>query len=124
MQLAKRFRAFYPTGIKGAKCITSGWYRWKTTTKKDLLSYCSNLSHHATASLHVKFDSKVVACCRRTPRTGYEGGKRRSLAFQLVIQQFLAKQVTMFCFSIYGNFTTSSPVRFSSQGKASWGQGW
>ena len=29
----------------------------------------SNLSHHATDSLHVKFDSKVVACCRRTPRT-------------------------------------------------------
>ena len=30
-----------------------------TTTKRTALPFCSNLSHHAKVSLHVKFDSKV-----------------------------------------------------------------
>ena len=104
------FARFIPLESK----VPNAWYQVVTGGKtKELLSYCSNLSHHATASLHVKFYSKVVACCRRTPRTGYEGGKKHSFTFQLIIQELLAKQFTMFCSSTDGNFTTSSPVRYS-----------
>ena len=49
MQLAIRFRAFYPTGIKGAKCITSGCYGWTPPPtkkkKKELLSHVSSTFH-------------------------------------------------------------------------------
>ena len=121
VQLAIRFRAFYPTGIKGAKCITSGCYGWKNQKKKRTALPCfSNLSHHATASLHVKFDSKVVACCRRTPRTCYEGGKRRSLSND-VWQNKLQCFVPQLMVTLQPRSQWAIP---SSQGKAPWGQGW
>ena len=137
MQLAIRFRAFYPTGIKGAKCITSGCYGWgggggggggwtppppppTKKKKKELLPCFINLSHHATASLHVKFDSKVVACCRRTPRTCYEGGERRSLSND-VWQKKLLCFFPQLMVTLQPRPQCAIP---SSQGKAPWGQGW
>ena len=88
--------------------------------KRNALPCFSNLSHHATASLHVKFDSKVVACCRRTPRTCNEGGERRSLSndtWQNKLQCF----VPQFMVTLQRHPQCAIP---SSQGKAPWGQGW
>lgn len=116
--------SFYPTGIKGAKCITSGCYGWNPPPpppiKKTALPCFSNLSHHATASLHVKFDSKVVACCRRTPRTCYEGGKRRSLSND-VWQNKLQCFVPQLLVTLQPRPQCAIP---SSQGKVPWDQGW
>ena len=76
-------------------------------------------------SLHVKFDSKVVAYCRRTPRTGYKGGKRRSFAFQLVIEQCLAKQVQCFVSQFMVTLQPRPRCAFpSSQVKSPWGRDW
>ena len=88
--------------------------------KKTALPCFSNLSHHATASLHVTFDSKVVACCRRTPRTCYEGGKRRSLSND-VWQNKLQCFVPQLLVTLQPRPQCAIP---SSQGKAPWGQGW
>ena len=86
VQLAIRFARFIPLESKVPNAshpvVTGGPPPppKKKKKKRTALPCFSNLSHHATASLHVKFDSKVVACCRWTPRTCYESAKRRSLS--------------------------------------------